>query len=127
MRDGLDAPTLELPAENGEAIRAFLDGQSRFRLAIRVRHEQQGVDGPLYDPAPEFVRVTATRSRSWKGESQIDDDTNLCVDCRFDGLRPPGRLEAALKAGIAHSGASLGQPVDPPPCATVLYEREAGR
>ena len=49
MREGLDAPTLELPAENVEQIRAFLDGQSRLKLAVWVRHEQQGGDGPLYD------------------------------------------------------------------------------
>ena len=49
MRDGLDAPTLEVPAENRESIRAFLDGQSRIKLAVWVPHEQRGVDGPLYD------------------------------------------------------------------------------
>jgi hypothetical protein len=49
MREGLDAPTFELPAENVEQIRAFLDGQSRFKLAVWVRHEQRGIDGPLYD------------------------------------------------------------------------------
>jgi len=47
MRDGLDAPTLEVPAENRENIRAFLDGQSRIKLAVWVRHEQRGVEGPL--------------------------------------------------------------------------------
>jgi len=49
MREGLDAPTFELARENVEEIRAFLDGQSRVTLAVWVRHEQQGVDGPLYD------------------------------------------------------------------------------
>ena len=49
MREALDAPTYELPAENLQAIRGFLDGQSRFKAAVWVRHEQQGVDGPLYD------------------------------------------------------------------------------
>jgi hypothetical protein len=49
MREGLDAPTFELPAETVAEIRAFLDGQSRFRLAVWARHEQQGVSGPLYD------------------------------------------------------------------------------
>ena len=49
MREGLDAPTFELPPDNVAAIRAFLDGQSRIKLAVWVRHEQQGVDGPLYD------------------------------------------------------------------------------
>jgi hypothetical protein len=49
MRDGLDAPTFELPPENVGEIRTFLDGQSRFKLALWVRHEQSGVDGPLYD------------------------------------------------------------------------------
>jgi hypothetical protein len=218
MRDGLDAPTFELPAENVEAIRAFLDGQSRFRLAIWVRHEQQGADGPLYDhhlvlavddedwasgdmqaldagmhvplvtseptwtdicpvaetaalrsfgtviweqvspgpdpldyrftrepvafpaealekfqrlvcaAAPEVVRITATRSRLWKGESEVEEDTNLCVACWFDRLTPPGPLgvvqEAAREAGITHSGASLERPGVPPSYATVLYERE---
>jgi hypothetical protein len=49
MRDGLDAPTFELSAEKVAEIRAYLDGQSRFKLAVWVRHEQRGVDGPLYD------------------------------------------------------------------------------
>jgi hypothetical protein len=222
MRDGLDAPTLELSAGDVERIRAFLDGQSPIKLAVWVRHEQQGVDGPLYDHhvvlgidnriwrdrdmraveqgmhfpwpqtpeptwidpyplseveplrsfgtvlweqttpgsdpldyrfthepvtvtpealaafrnvmpavAPQVVRVTATRSRLWKGESEIEDDTNLCVACHFDQLGPaPGPLQAvqdaARKAGIAHSGGTLERPGEPPPYATVLYDREAG-
>ena len=218
MREGLDAPTSELSEEKVTEIRAFLDGQSRFKLAVWVRHEQRGVDGPLYDHhlvlavddedwatgdmraledgmqlpllslteptwvdifpvsevdelrsfgavlweqtspgpdpldyrfthepvvvsaealqrfgalmpavAPEVVRVTATRSRLWKGESEIGDDTNLCVACHFDQLSPPGPLhvvqQAAREAGIAHSGGSLERPAAPPPHATVLYDR----
>ncbi len=221
MREGLDAPTFELPAENVAEIRAFLDGQSRFKLAVWVRHEQLGVDGPLYDhhlvlavddedwatgdmraleegmrlpaldttestwidiypvsefaelrsfgivlweqtspgadpldyrfthervsvstealrafgssvhaAAPEVVRVTATRSRLWKGNSEVEDSTSLYVACDFERLSPPGPLEAvqaaAREAGIAHSGGSLGRPVVPPPHATVLYEAEVG-
>ena len=49
MRESLDAPTFELPSETIEQVRAFLDAQSRFKLAVWVRHEQQGVDGPAYD------------------------------------------------------------------------------
>ena len=49
MREGLDAPRFELPDGNVEAIRGWLDGQSRLKAAVWVRHEQQGVDGPLYD------------------------------------------------------------------------------
>jgi hypothetical protein len=49
MREGLDAPTLQLPADNVEEIRAFLDGQSRIKLAVWVRHEQHGPEGALYD------------------------------------------------------------------------------
>jgi len=49
MREGLDAPTLQLPADNVDEIRAYLDGQSRITVAIWVRHEQQGLDGPLFD------------------------------------------------------------------------------
>ena len=49
MREGLDAPTFELPKAKIEEIRAFLDAQSRIKLAVWARHEQQGVDGPLYD------------------------------------------------------------------------------
>jgi hypothetical protein len=219
MREGLDAPTLELPADDVERIRAFLDGQSRLKLAVWVRHEQQGVDGPLYDhhfvlgvededwetgdmraldqglrvprpamseptwidlyplsevdalrsfgtvlweqtaaggdpldfrfthepvavpaaalrafasqvrvAAPEVVRVTATRSRLWKGESEIEGDTNLSVACFFDRMSPPGPLEAVLaaarEAGIAHDGGSLERPAEPPSYATVLYEQE---
>jgi hypothetical protein len=221
MRDGLDAPTFELPAENVAQIRAFLDGQSRFRLAVWVRHEQRGVDGPLYDHhlvlavddedwatgdmraleegmrlpaldttektwidvypaselaelrsfgtvlweqtspgadpldyrftyepvavsaealetfgslvhavAPEVVRVTATRSRLWKGRSEVEDQVSLYVGCEFERMSPPGPLrivqEAAREAGIAHSGGSLGRPVEPPACATVLYDAEVG-
>ncbi len=221
MRAGLDAPTIALPVENIAAIRAFLDGQSRFKLAIWVRHEQQGVDGPLYDHhvvlavddedwttgdmraldagarvpihteeptwidiapvsemeplrsfgtvlweqtspgpdpldyrfthepvgfpadaleafrslvravAPEVVRVTATRSRLWKGETEVEDDTNLCVACYFDRISPPGPLavvqEAARDAGIVHTSGSLERPAEPPPYATVLYDQEVDR
>ena len=49
MRDGLDAPTLQLPPEDVHDLRALFDGQSRVKLAVWVRHEQQGVSGPLYD------------------------------------------------------------------------------
>jgi hypothetical protein len=49
MREGLDAPTFELAPESVEEIRSFLDGQSRIELAVWVRHEQRGHDGPLYD------------------------------------------------------------------------------
>jgi hypothetical protein len=49
MRDGLDAPTLQLPVDNVAEVGAFLDGQSLIDLAVWVRHEQQGVEGPLYD------------------------------------------------------------------------------
>ena len=221
MREGLDAPTFELPADNVEQIRAFLDGQSRLKLAVWTRHEQQGVDGPLYDHhlvlgvddedwqtgdmraldqgmrvpglatneptwidlyplpevdalrtfgtvlweqtapgpdpldyrfthepvvvspealatfgrlvpevAPDVVRVTATRSRLWKGASQVEDDTNLCVACYFDRMSPPGPLKAVLdaarEAGIAHTGGSLERPADPPSYATVLYDKAAG-
>ncbi len=221
MREGLDAPTFELPAESVQAIRAFLDGQSRFRLALWVRHEQQGVDGPLYDHhlvlavddedwetgdmraldaglrvplhtpeptwidiapvsevealrsfgtvlweqtspgldrldyrftrepvsfpaealeafgtlvravAPEVVRVTATRSRLWKGETEVEDDTTLCVACDFDRMSPPGPLavvqRAAREAGVAHTSGSLERPAETPSYATVLYEASAGR
>lgn len=221
MRDGLDAPTLDLPAESVEEIRAFLDRQSRLKLAVWVRHRQQGAGGPLYDHhivlavddgdwatgdmraldaglqlplhlreptwvdiypasevdalrsfgtliweqtspgpdpldyrfthepvavpaaalrafgaslpmvAPEVVRVTATRSRLWKGDVEVEDDTNLCVSCSFDRLSPPGPLravqEAAREAGIPHSGGSLERPAEPPPYATVLYDRQAIR
>ena len=220
MRDGLDAPTLELPTETVEQIRAFLDRQSRLELAVWVRHEQQGADGPLYDhhlvlavadedwatgdmraldaglqlpfltseptwidiypvsevealrsfgtvlweqtspgpdpldyhythepvsfpaealetfaslvhdAAPEVLRVTATRSRLWKGNSEVEDSTTLHVGCDFEQLSPPGPLqvvqEAAREAGIAHSGGSLGRPTDAPAHATVLYDAEVG-
>jgi hypothetical protein len=49
MRDGFDAPQLQLPAEDVRALGEFFDGQSRVQLAVWVRHEQRGVDGPLYD------------------------------------------------------------------------------
>jgi hypothetical protein len=221
MREGLDAPTLELPAENVDVIQAFLDGQSRFKLALWVPQEQQGSDGPLFDHhlvlavddedwasgdmraldaglrfplhlreptwidicpvseaellrsfgtvlweqtspgaealdyrfthepvrvsadaieafgslmravAPEVLRVTATRSRLWKGETEIEDDTTLHVACWFDRLCPPGLLQAVQKAareaGIPHTSGSLERPAEPPPYATVLYEQEVNR
>jgi hypothetical protein len=34
MREGLDAPAWELPAERLFELRSFLDGQSRIRLAV---------------------------------------------------------------------------------------------
>ncbi len=220
MRDGLDAPTLDVPAENRENIRAFLEGQSRIKLAVWVRHEQRGVDGPLYDHhlvlglddedcatgdmraldsgmhcprphtteptwidvypvsevealrsfgrvlweqtvpgddpldfrftyepvtfsadalatfgrlvrsvAPDVIRVTATRSRLWKGESEIEDSTDLCVACEWSRMPPPGPLKAVLdaahEAGIAHSGGSLVRLIDLPPDGSVLYDAEA--
>jgi hypothetical protein len=221
MREGLDAPTFELPAEHVERIQAFLDAQSPIKLAVWVRHEQQGVDGPLYDHhvvlgiddrvwasgdmraleqgmqfpyprvtaplwldtypasevdplrsfgtilweqsvpgsdpldyrfthepvevsadalaafrnvmpavAPQIVRVTATRLRLWKGETEIEESTNLCASCFFDEMGPPpgplqAVLDAAREAGIAHDGGELQRPDETPPDATVLYEREA--
>ena len=49
MRAGLDGPTAELPPEDVADLRAFFDAQSRVKLAVWVRHEQQGADGPVYD------------------------------------------------------------------------------
>lgn len=220
MREGLDAPTLQLPADNVDEIRAFLDSQSRIMLAVWVRHEQQGLDGPLddhhlmlgvddrdwetgdmraldegmrvpalrlgeptwtdlfpladagplrsfgtviwertgepgddLDPldfrftrepvtfpaealsafqtlvsdiAPDIVRVTATRSRLWKGESEIEDSTTLCVVWDFESGQPPGPLrivlDAARAAGIEHDGGELRRPQDVVSDETVLYE-----
>ena len=221
IRDGLDAPTVAPSQDELEAMRAFLDGQSRLKLAVWVRHEHETPDGPSYDhhvvvdeeycatldmraldagmrflrpqsagptwsglapasevdelrsfgtilweqgspgpdpldyritreppaavpaeplrafgrlvhaAAPEIVRVTATRSRLWKDESEVEDETTLCVACCFDQISPPGPLEAvqdaARRAGIAHSGGSLERPAEPPPYAMVLYERGADR
>jgi hypothetical protein len=144
MREGLDAPTLELPAETVDEIRAFLDGQSRFRLAVWVRHERLTHEPVVVSAealetfgrlvraaAPEVVRVTATRSRLWKGDMEIEDSTNLCVACNFDQISPPGQLgvvqEAAREAGIAHSGGLLERPTDPPAYATVLYDQGTDR
>jgi hypothetical protein len=71
MREGLDAPTFELPPENVEAIRGFLDGQSRFKAAVWVRHEHQGVDGPLYD----HHLVLAVADEDWAtGDLRALDD-----------------------------------------------------
>jgi hypothetical protein len=49
MRAGLDAPTEPFSPEMVDRLRAFLDRQRPIELAVWVRHEQQGVDGPLYD------------------------------------------------------------------------------
>jgi len=221
MREGLDAATLELSADDLMRMRAFLDGQAPIKLAVWVRHEQQGVGGPLYDHhvvlgfddrewergdmraveqgmrfpwprttgptwidpyplseveplrafgrvlweqttpgsdpldyrfthepvtvpaealaafrsvmptvAPQVVRVTAKRSRLWKGEAEIEEDVGLCVACYFDQMGPPpGPLQvvqdAAREAGIAHTSGSLERPAETPPYATVLYEKDA--
>ena len=225
MREGLDAPTLQLPADNLDEIRAFLDGQSRITLAVWVRHEQQGADGPLYDHhlmlgvddhdwetgdmralddgmrvpalglgeptwidlfplsevealrtfgtvlwerpgdpgddldqldfrytrepvtfpaealsafqtlvrdvAPGVVRVTARRSRLWKGEAEIEDDTTLCIVWDFERGPPPGPLQtvldAAHAAGIEHNGGELRRPQDAESDETVLYEAGEAR
>ena len=226
MREGLDAPTLQLPADNVDEIRAFLDGQSRIVLAVWVRHEQQGADGPLYDHhlmlgvadhdwetgdmralddgmrvpalrlgeptwidlfplseveglrsfgtvlwerpgepgddldqldfrytrepvtfpaealsafqtlvrdiAPGVVRVTARRSRLWKGEAEIEDDTTLCIVWDFERGAPPGPLrpvlDAARAAGIEHNGGELRRPQDvESDDETVLYETGEAR
>jgi hypothetical protein len=217
MRDSLDAPTMELPVDNVREIRAFLDGQSRIKLAVWVRHEQQGVEGPMYDHhlvlgvddrdwasgdmraleeglelpalatseptwldlfavseverlrsfgtvlweqkapgpdpldyrftrepvtvsaealarfrdlvgkvAPDVVRVTATRSRLWKGETEIEESITLCVAADIEGGMPPGPLEivseAAREAGIRHHGGTLTRPQDAETGETLLYE-----
>jgi hypothetical protein len=49
MREGLDAPTWELPAERVSEIRSFLDRQSRIRIAVWVRHKQGAWFAPLHD------------------------------------------------------------------------------
>jgi hypothetical protein len=78
MREGLDAPT-ELPPASGLArTRAFLEGQARIDLAVWVRHEQRGVDGPLFDH-------------------------HLCLGV----VDPPGDLRA-LEAGIEAEAAPPG-------------------
>lgn len=49
MREGFDAPTAVLPEQDAIALRDYFDAQSRIELAVWVRHEQRGADGPLYD------------------------------------------------------------------------------
>ena len=193
MREGLDAPTLEVPAENRENIRVFLDGQSRIKLAagdmgaldagmrcpwphlteptwidlypvseveelrpfgtvlweqttpgddrLDYRFTHEPVVFPadavatfrnlVRTAAPDVTRVAATRSRLWKGESEIEDTTNLCVVCEWSRMPSPGPLKAVLdaahEAGIAHSGGSLVRLIDLPPDGSVLYEAEADR
>jgi hypothetical protein len=215
MRDGLDAPTFELPAENVADIQAFLDAQSRFKLAVWLRHEQLGVDGPHHDhhlvlavededwatgdmqaldagmrlpaldtrektwidiypvsevdvlrafgtvlweqtspgedplnyrltrepvtvpaealatfrslvrSAPDVVRVTATLSRLWKDECEVEHRTSLWVVGDLERSSPPGPLgpvlEAAREAGIQHDGGTLAGPQDIAD-GTLLYE-----
>ena len=58
MRPGLGAPAFELPAENVDAIRAFLDGQSRIRLAVWVRHDEGG--------APDHHLVLGIDDEDWR-------------------------------------------------------------
>jgi hypothetical protein len=49
MREGFDAPVLHLTDEDVRDLCEFFDGQDRIKLAVWVRHEQRGVDGPVYD------------------------------------------------------------------------------
>ena len=49
MRRPLHPPTEFPSVEEVARARAYLDGQSPIDLAVWVRHEQRGVDGPLYD------------------------------------------------------------------------------
>ncbi|MDP9261988.1 MAG: hypothetical protein M3O89_08470 [Actinomycetota bacterium] len=49
MRSPLHPPTELIPEQRIASIRAYLERQSRIDLAVWVRHEQKGVDGPLYD------------------------------------------------------------------------------
>jgi hypothetical protein len=142
MRDGLDAPTLDVPAENRKNVRAFLDGQ----------HEQRGVEGPLYDhhlvlglddedcatgdmraldtgmrcPRPYLTEPTSIDIHP---VSEGEALTNLCVACEWSRMPHPGPLEAVLdaayEAGIAHSGGSLVRLIDLPSGGSVLYDAEA--
>jgi hypothetical protein len=111
-------------------MRALDEG---LRIPHPVTSEPTWIDlCPLSESvvASDVVRVTATRSRRWKGESESEDDTSLCVACSFDQVGPPpGPLQAvqdaAREAGIAHDGGSLERPAEPPPYPTVLYDRDA--
>jgi len=49
MRSAIDAPTEVFSPEVAGRMRAFLDRQRPIELAVWVRHEQHGVEGPLYD------------------------------------------------------------------------------
>jgi hypothetical protein len=49
MHEGLTAPTEDVAPETLTRMREFLDQQRAIALAVWVRHEQQGIDGPLYD------------------------------------------------------------------------------
>jgi hypothetical protein len=109
MREGLDAPTFELSPEIVEEIRRFLDGQSRFELAVWVRHEQRGADGPLYD----HHLVLA-----------VEDDDWATGDMRAleDGLQLPA-LDPTEKTWIDIY--PLSEVVALRPFGTTLWERPA--
>ena len=62
MRAGLGTPLVELPPENAEEIRAFLDGQSRVKAAAWARHEEPGPDGPQ---APDHHILLAVDDEDW--------------------------------------------------------------
>jgi hypothetical protein len=49
MREGLDAPTESISGAELDGIRSYLDSQARVDLAVWVRHEHQGLDGPQHD------------------------------------------------------------------------------
>jgi hypothetical protein len=49
IRRPLHPPTELIPEERLASIRAYLNRQGRIDLAVWVRHEHKGIDGPLYD------------------------------------------------------------------------------
>jgi hypothetical protein len=63
MRDGLGEPLVHLRPDNLEAIRAFLDGQSRVKAAAWARHEEPGPNGPQ---APDHHILLAVDDLDWE-------------------------------------------------------------
>ncbi len=99
IRRPLHPPTELIPEERLASIRAYLDRQGRIDLAVWVKHEQRGVDGPLYDH-----------------HLMLGMD-----DAAYDGGHPD-----AILFGVEHEGLSAGW-VDLFPLSEVETLRELGQ
>jgi hypothetical protein len=116
MREGFDAPTDALPEEDVRALRAFFDRQSRIKLAVWVRHEQRGVDGPIYD---HHLAVGVADEDYVSGDMRALELGMELPGLRFDGptwmpdIFALSEVEALRGVGtVVWQGGDAGDPLD---------------